>query len=214
MMKNVVGNWEFGPVYTFQSPEFVTVQSGIDVNGNGDAAGDRTFINPAGVKGTGTSYIPLCTSGAGFATNNVTCGNDPTNPILTNDPQTDPAIRPYVVGYAAFSPNAYYVQAGKFTRPNARRNTLAMPHTNNFDFTLVKRLNFTESQSLEFQVQAFNLFNHSQYVPGNISDVAPLGYTGANVYDILLPSSSGFNKPASVFSQHPRGLTLVLKYNF
>ena len=27
-MKNVVGNWEVAPVYTFQSPEYWTVQSG------------------------------------------------------------------------------------------------------------------------------------------------------------------------------------------
>ena len=35
--KNIVGNWEFAPVYTFQSPEYATVQNGVDSNLNGDA---------------------------------------------------------------------------------------------------------------------------------------------------------------------------------
>lgn len=70
--KNVLGNWQVSPVYTFQSSEFATVQSGVDANGNGDSAGDRTFINPAGVRGTGDGSIPLCNSGAKAA--KVTCG--------------------------------------------------------------------------------------------------------------------------------------------
>src|SRR4029077_17789799 len=37
LMKNVVGNWEFAPVYTFESPEYATVQSARDSNGNGDS---------------------------------------------------------------------------------------------------------------------------------------------------------------------------------
>lgn len=184
LMKNVVGNWQLSPVYTFQSPEYATVQSGLDVNGNGDSAGDRTFINRAGVKGTGTGSHAL------YNTNGD------------------------LVAYAANSSTAQYVVAGKFTRPNDRRNTLAMPHTNNFDFAVVKRVNFTERQSLEFQAEFSNVFNHAQYVPGYISDVAPLGYTGSDVLAMLIPSQGGFNKPQSVFSNHPRQTVLVLKYTF
>jgi hypothetical protein len=199
LMKNIVGNWEAGPIYTFQSPEFATVQSGLDVNGNGDSAGDRTFINPAGVKGTGGGYTPLCNSTLSAVDPGGVCGDSGSFPAL--------------VAYQAAT-NAYYNQAGKFSFPNARRNTLAMPHTNNFDITALKRINVTESQSVEFQVQALNLFNHAQYVPGNISDVAPLGYTGSNVLSMLEPTNTLFNQPKAVFSQHPRGVVLVFKYNF
>ena len=182
--KNVLGNWQVSPVYTFQSPEFATVQSGVDANGNGDSAGDRTFINPAGVRGTGT-----------------------TSSALTNSNGD-------VVAYVADSSTAYYVTAGKYSRPNDRRNTLAMPHINNFDFSILKRVNFSEHMSFEFSAQALNIFNHAQYVPGFISDVAPLGYTGGNVLSMLEPSTEGFNKPSSVFSNHPRGMVLVGKFNF
>lgn len=58
VMKNVVGNWEFAPIYTFQSGERYTVQSGIDSNLNGDAV-DRTVINPDGISGTGSTVSPL-----------------------------------------------------------------------------------------------------------------------------------------------------------
>ncbi|MGC1449733.1 MAG: hypothetical protein WA830_06805, partial [Candidatus Sulfotelmatobacter sp.] len=184
MAKNLLGNWQVSPAYTFQSPEYVTVQTGSDVNGNGDSAGDRVFINPAGIKGTGTGSTAL--------TN--TAGD--------------------VVAYVANSPTAYYVSAGKYTRPNARRNTLGMPHTNTFDFSVLKRINIAETQSLEFQAQFLNFFNHAQYLPGYLSDVAPIGYTGSNVLPMLEPTSPTFNDPKAVFSNHPRAVTLVLKYTF
>lgn len=204
--KNVIGNWEFGPIYTFQSPEYATVQAGVDVNGNGDSAGDRVLINAAGRRGTGTGVSPLCTSAL---PSGVVC-----------DPVGDSASRDFVVGYVANDPNAYYVGGdttngyGKYMRPDARRNTLPMPHINNFDFTVVKRINFTERQSLEFQAQALNLFNHAQYVPGYINDVAPIGYTGNNVLAMLEPDTSTFNQPKAVFSNSPRGMLLALKFNF
>ena len=46
-MKNIVGNWGFSPIYTYESPQWATVQSGLDANLNGDSAGDRTILNPA-----------------------------------------------------------------------------------------------------------------------------------------------------------------------
>jgi hypothetical protein len=202
-MKNLVGNWEAGPIYTFQSPEYATVQSGLDVNGNGDSAGDRTFINPAGVKGTGGGYTPLCNS---LITPGNTCGViDPGQPDDTSA---------NIVAYQAVSSTAYYNQAGKFSFPNARRNTLAMPRTSNVDLTALKRININERQSVELQFQALNVLNHAQYVPGNISDVAPLGYTGSNVLSMLEPTNTLFNQPKLVFSQHPRQVVMVFKYNF
>lgn len=185
LKKNVIGNWEVGPVYTFQSPEYATVQSGRDVNGNGDSAGDRVIINPAGKKGTGTDSTALTNS-------------------VTGD----------VVAYVANDPNAYYVAAGKFARPNARRNTLPLPRISDVDFSILKRINVTERQSVELQLQALNVLNHAQYMPGFISDVAPLGYTGSNVLGMLEPYSPSFNDPKAIFSNHPRGLVLAFKYNF
>ena len=40
-MKNLVGNWEIAPIYTYQTGTWFTVQSGLDSNLNGDSGGDR-----------------------------------------------------------------------------------------------------------------------------------------------------------------------------
>lgn len=205
--RNVIGNWEIGPIYTFQAPEKVTVQSGRDVNGNGDSAGDRVFINPAGVPGTGADSFARCLS---TMPTSITCGT------ISTDPTQDSS--PFLVAYQAL-PNsanqpAYYVAGGIFSRPNARRNTLSMPHMSNVDLTALKRFNITETQSVEFSMQALNVLNHAQYLPGNISDVAPLGYTGGDVLGMLEPYSPSFNTPKAIFTNHPRQLVLVLKYNF
>ena len=181
--KNIVGNWEFAPVYTFQSPEYATVQNGVDSNLNGDAAGDRAIFNPAGVPGTGSGVTAL-TNTAGET-----------------------------VAYLANNPNAQYIQAQMGAMGNVSRNTLALPHTNNWDMTIVKRLNITERQSFEFQAQALNVFNHAQYVPGSLNQINSIGYTGNEVND-LRPQSPLFNQPNQFFSNQPRTMQLVLKYSF
>jgi hypothetical protein len=186
--KNVIGNWQFAPSYTFQSPEFATVQSGQDSNRNGDSAGDRTIFNPKGASGTGSDVIAL------------TAQSGPNN----GD----------VVAYQAIDPNAQYIVAGLGALATSRRNTLALPHINNFDFAVLKRFNFTERTSFELSAQASNVFNHAQYLPGYISDVAPLGFTGTNVLTMLIPGTSAFNQPKSVFTNHPRQMVLVAKFNF
>src|SRR5579862_7450397 len=44
-VRNIVGNWGFSPVYTYESPQWATVQSAVDANLNGDSAGDRAIFN-------------------------------------------------------------------------------------------------------------------------------------------------------------------------
>jgi hypothetical protein len=51
--------------------------------------------------------------------------------------------------------------AGQFG--NSGRNILTQPGINNFDMNLSKSFNFTERAAFEFRVEAFNVFNHTQY---------------------------------------------------
>ncbi len=184
LMKNVVGNWEFVPVYTFESPEYATVQSGVDANLNGDSAGDRAIYNPNGVPNTSSNVTPLLNSSG------------------------------YTVAYLADNPNAQYIQANYGAVANTPRNTLAMPHINNWDMSVVKRINITERQSVEFGMSALNLFNHPQFTPGYLNDIASLGQSGSTIRTILLTGNKNFNQPNLVFSSNPRTLTLVVKYVF
>ena len=54
LLKNVVGNWEIAPIYTFQSGTWATLQSLTDANLNGDNAGDRVVVNPVGTNNVGS----------------------------------------------------------------------------------------------------------------------------------------------------------------
>jgi len=152
LKRNVLGNWEAGPIYTYQSPEWMTVQSGSDVNGNGDSAGDRAVFNPKGTPGTSTNVTAL--KNAGGAT----------------------------VAYLAINPNAQYIRGGAFAQLNAGRNTIPARHINNLDFTALKRFSLTEQKKIEFSAQALNVLNHPQFVPGSLNDVASIGYTGSRSF--------------------------------
>jgi Carboxypeptidase regulatory-like domain len=59
------------------------------------------------------------------------------------------------------------------TPGTARRRFFYGPGMNNFDIALLKNVRLTEAKSLQFRVEAFNLFNHAQFfgpqsVDGNI----------------------------------------------
>ena len=182
LSKNIVGNWEIAPVWEFQTPEYYTAQSGVDSNLNGDTAPDRTVFNAAGVPGTGSTVTPL-TNSAGAT-----------------------------VAYLATNPNAQYIEAGKGALATSQRNTIPLPRTNNWDLTAIKRFNFTEHTAFEFQAQAYNVFNHSQYIPGFVNDIAPLGYTSITTFvDVLYPT---FNNPKLFFKNNARTLQLVAKFTF
>ena len=60
----------------------------------------------------------------------------------------------------------------------------------------------------------FNILNHSQYVGGSISDVAPIGFTGAAVHNFTIPSTSVFHQASQVFSSNPRSITVSAKFTF
>ena len=128
--------------YTAESPEYATVQSGVDSNLNGDAAGDRTIINPAGQDGVGSGATALKNSAG------------------------------QIVAYLADNPNARYIQAGLGVYPNGGRNSLPLPGINNFDLSLSKWFPIKgERVRFQFRADAYNAFNHPQFTPGKINTV-------------------------------------------
>jgi len=182
--KNVAGNWEVGPIYTMQSAGVYTPQSGVDSNLNGDTAPDRTIINPGGVAGTGSAVTPLKNS--------------------SNQ----------IVAYLATNPSAQYIQAGLGAYANAGRNTGTIPRINNFDLTSVKRVTSYREYAFEFQAQAYNVLNHSQYTAGSINAIDSIGsFTGAQT-KFINPSNPSFNNPKVAFSNNARSLQLVAKFIF
>jgi hypothetical protein len=60
------------------------------------------------------------------------------------------------------------------TPGTAARRFFSGPGMNNFDMALLKNLRLSESKSLQFRIEGFNVFNHAQFfgpqsVDGNIS---------------------------------------------
>jgi hypothetical protein len=183
-MKNIVGNWEVAPIYTYQSGTWVDVQSGVDSNLNGDSAGDRAFVNPSGTANVGSGVTALKNSAG------------------------------ETVAYVANNPNARYIEGAKGTLPNGGRNTAQLNPINDIDMTMAKSFNFTESKKLQFSARFFNILNHPQYVGGNVSDVAPIGQTSGASHSFLEPQSGIFLQPSQAFSSNPRSIQLALKFIF
>jgi hypothetical protein len=199
LSRNLLGNWEIAPVYTYESGEYATVQSGLDSNLNGDSAGDRVIINKGGVKGTASTVSPIY---------------DPSRASLcavADAGQCDANT----VGYSADNPNAYYIQAGPGALATSGRNTLPGNPIDNIDVTAIKRFSFHDHYNVEFQAQAFNALNHPQWVPGAVDNVGPaLSATNAATQGYVTVGGSDFNTPSQAFGSHPRAMQLTLKFIF
>jgi len=190
-LKNVVSNWNMSGTYTYESPEYATVQSGVDSNLNGDSAGDRTVINPNGVGQTGSGVTGYNAAGHAVTT--------------TSGAKS-------IVAYVANDPTARYVVAGAGVLPNGGRNTLPLHPINNVDFSLLKRFNFTENIRFEFGSQFFNVFNHPQVTGGYLSDVSLNSVTTAR--NELIPGDPQFGNFDKFYSNNARQLQLVARIVF
>ncbi|HTA67372.1 MAG TPA: TonB-dependent receptor [Bryobacteraceae bacterium] len=190
MLKNLAGNWEVAPIYTYESPELFTPQSGVDSNLNGDSAPDRTIINPAGAAGTASTVVGLSSNGTALPNGN-----------------------PNIVAYLAQNPNARYVQAGLGAFANAGRNTQASRPIDNIDFSLIKHFAVRERYKIELAGQAFNLFNHPQFLPGgSINNANTVNNFLGNVQAYVTVSNPLFNNPTNTFSSNPRVLQITAKF--
>ena len=197
LLRNVVGNWMFAPIYTYESPEYATVLSNVNSNLNGDSTIiDRVIINPNGVKGTASTVTPQ------YASNLASlCGVGVTQ------------CNANLVGYVAVNPNAYYIQAQAGTLPNGSRNTLATRPINNFDLAAYKRLTFHEHYSFEFGAQAYNVFNHAQYTPGTVNNINQTSNTSTYV-NFQTVDNAFFGLPGKVFLNNARTMQLSVKMFF
>jgi hypothetical protein len=186
--RNLLGNYEIAPVFTWESGQWGTVQSGLDSNLNADAAPDRAIFNPAGTPGVGSDVIPV--------TNNTACG-----------------LPPCIVGWQAVNPNAQYIVAGMGTVPTAPRNTIQTPPINNWDITLVKHIYATERVHLEMLASFLNAFNHPEFVTGSPNQGQPISDTGSQ-RNFFIPSQPNFENARLSFPSNARQTVLGLKVVF
>jgi hypothetical protein len=195
-LKNMAGNWIFSGTYIAETGTWGTVRSGQDANLNGDNAGDRTVINPAGNPLVASAVTPLCKS----AVLPVNCRPDraPTG----------------VVGYLVNNPDARYIQAHEGVYANGGRNTFRLPAINNFDLAIAKRLTFTERKSFEFRVEGYNAFNHPQYTAGFPSIANLRSRAGTSDTLLLQANSPTFGQADKAFQSNARVVQLVARFLF
>jgi hypothetical protein len=189
MMKNVVGNWNLSATYTYQSPAYATVQSGIDSNLNNDSAGDRAVVNPAGNASLSTGVTPINSSGAAVAAGSSS-----------------------IVGYVAQNANARYIQAGLGAFANAGRNTYPLHPIDNVDLQILKRLPVTERMRVEIGGQFSNVLNHPQWTGDLLNDVYP--NQNNNTRSFLLTGNSAFGRFDQFFTSNSRTLTIIGRFVF
>jgi hypothetical protein len=187
-VKNLVGNWNLALTYTYESPEYATVQSGVDSNLNNDSATDRAIVNPNGIPGTGSGVT-------GYDSNGVQVA----------------ASSKAIVAYVANNPSAQYIVAGLGAFANGGRNTLPLGTINNVDASLRKVFSLAEQRRIEIGAQFYNLFNHPQFVPGFINDVA---LTTSKNNSFLIPSSSTFGQYQQYFASNARGIQVLARFTF
>ncbi len=195
-MKNLIGNWEIAPIYTYESPEYYTPQSGVDSNLNNDAAPDRTIINPSGAAGTASAVYGLTRTGT-----------------VVQATAAAAAVNP-VVAWVAVNPNARYIQAGVGALANGGRNTEPTRPIDNVDVSLLKHFTFRERFRVDFEAQALNVLNHPQFIPGSLNNTAPVGTFTSGTQGFVTVNNSAFGDPTQSFSSNPRVLQVAARFNW
>ncbi len=142
--------WSISGITRFSTGFPVTIQN----------PNDQSLI---GTPGNGINYLTV---------DELDYTGEPLN--INHNPRTgNPYFNPLAFGLPADDPTVGYTIAN--TIGNSGRRPFSGPGINNFDLTLEKSVEITESKSLLFRVEAFNAFNHAQFygpqaVDGNIND--------------------------------------------
>ena len=157
---------------------------------------------------------PACTSPAPLSFN--TCNGIVANGVLTgNDNLNDSAFNQATANTAAGI-------NGAGPTPGIGLNSFYGPWLQRIDVGLARSFEVQEGKELEFQVQAFNLFNHANYYVQNGNGINQLQYNpigsncgdGASLNQICyLVPNSGPGNFGSLQEISPNGLPRVLQFS-
>ena len=193
----LLNGWTLSGSYLFQSGQPITIQSGVDSNGNGDADTDRAILNPAGIEGVGSVVNRVCRD------------------VVTGATSINPACLPQdTVGYAAANPNAKYIQAGAGAVANLGRNTFDSPAFNVWNLALLKDDALTERVHLRLRLEAYNVFNHPNFTIGNLSVFPSTTNALTQGYASLTGVPAGTFLNSKMFNGGGRQLQLSIKVSY
>ena len=220
-IRALTNGFQIGSVLLVQTGQPVTIQSGLDSNGNGDSAGDRASLNPFGTARTGSDVFAVCALPGGAVTlsnggpgafgtpTGVGAGGSCFNPTDPTGGTFFPAI-----GYRPVNFNSKYVVTGPGAQANLGRNSVTTPGFTTLNLSLAKNINFAESKYLQLKANFFNILNHPNYAlsNGNVFSIAGVT-TATTTQGYVLPTDPNFLN-ARLFSGGIRSITLGLKLVF
>ena len=172
-----------------------------------------TVINSAGNTGISLTDNAGVSSGLGIAASYPDVVHGLTRP--THNPQS--------FGPLLGNPSDFVAPRG-LTFGNAGRNFLNNPARLNFDMTLAKHIKVTESSEIEFRMEAFNVFNHTQFRiydpdnPGSSGNnvascyAGPLYSAGFSAGGVDCVTGASFLHPLN--AHRPRTIQFGLKWGF
>ncbi len=204
--RQLLGGWEVSTIVSFQSGNPFTLYSsnGASESEEGldrpDVVGPiQVFHNPRQVQ----TFSPSADGIHGSCLSGTITGNfviNPTNLVCSVGP---PVGLPLPA-------NTNLVQGGVplFSYGNMGRNVLRGPGINDWDISILKTFQLTESKSLQFQSNFFNAFNHTQFY-GPTLNGGTLG--GSSLFGQVSTDSSPSNSP---YYRGPRILQFALKFYF
>jgi hypothetical protein len=171
VMKKVAEGWQVNVIASFQAGQPFTIFS------NNDNSGQGNFLDRPDLIGKIQTF-----NARNKQTLNGNCGGG------TGNFYFDPAA------FDCLSPGGNPI-GSIASYGNLGRNTLIGPGINNWDLSVLKKINFRESKSLEFRAEFFNAFNHVQF---------------------LNPDAQGFSATFGQISQTrgPRLIQFALKFYY
>jgi hypothetical protein len=224
IVDNLLGGYGIGAVYLAQTGQPVTLQSGVDANGNGDTAGDRGVFNPSGSRQKGSDVIPICEGAGGVTfqgTNGPSAvgGNFAVTPLGAGGACYDPndatgsTILP-AIGYLAVDPTAKYVLAGPDVKASIGRNSFRSPGFGVMNLSVGKKINLTESTHLQLKAELYDALNHKNFAisNGNVFSTAGITTALSNPGYVQITDPNFLN--SKIFSGGNRQMTLTVKYVF
>jgi hypothetical protein len=138
-VKQTLGNWELGTIFTAESGNSVDIFVGGSLT---DGFNNASIGNPSGLGGISNNQFRLmqtssCNSGAGKASNG------------------DPRF---------FNPGAFTLVGYQFgTVGNTPRGTCLGPKRVSGDLSLYKNWKVTEKLGIQFRLEGYNIFNHANF---------------------------------------------------
>jgi hypothetical protein len=193
VLKNVLGGWQISGITRFQSGSPLRLSASLKTG---------CSISGAPCAAASTNNFGTDITGGGDGWRAVMTGN----PVLPKDQRT---VNQYF-NTAVFAPPALAQQVTDMAgvqRVLALGNTPTTfargPGINNTDLTLFKNFRLREKVNLRFQVEAYNVFNHTQF--SGVGTSAQWDQSGAQV-------TSNFGKVTSALD--PRIMQLALRLSF